>query len=86
MVFNAETYLGFLESRVAPAFRRRGALPVQDNASYHKDDDTWARFKKNRKWLEVYQLPPYSPEFNRTERLWQQASRPIEASERVHTA
>ena len=25
----------------------------------------------NRHWLEVYQLPPYSPELNPTERLWQ---------------
>jgi transposase len=70
-VFNAETYLAFLESRVARTFRRRGALLVQDNASYHKDGDVWAWFKENRNWLEVYQLPPYSPEFNPTERLWQ---------------
>jgi transposase len=27
--------------------------------------------KSNRHWLEVHQLPPYSPELNPTERLWQ---------------
>ncbi len=26
-------------------------------------------------WLEVYQLPPYSPEFNATERMWQHTRR-----------
>ncbi len=31
----------------------------------------WAWFKSNRHWLEVHQLPPYSPELNPTERLWQ---------------
>jgi len=28
------------------------------------------RFSENRRWLEVVQLPPYSPEFNATEPLW----------------
>ena len=52
-------------------YRRQGAILIQDNASYHKDADVWAWFKSNRHWLEVHQLPPYSPEFNPTERLWQ---------------
>lgn len=69
-VFNAETYLAFLRT-LAPHYRRRGAILVQDNASYHKDKDVWAWFADNRAWLEVHQLPPYSPQFNPTERLWQ---------------
>lgn len=69
-VFNARTYLGFLEEAISP-YRRRGAILVQDNASYHKDADVWAWFSRNRHWLEVCQLPPYSPQFNPAERLWQ---------------
>lgn len=69
-VFNADTYLAFLE-QLAPRYRRRGALLVQDNASYHKDAEVWAWFTRNRHWLEVHQLPPYSPEFNPAERIWQ---------------
>jgi transposase len=69
-VFNATTYLSFLE-QLAPRYRRRGAILVQDNASYHKQHEVWEWFKSNRRWLEVHQLPPYSPEFNPTERLWQ---------------
>lgn len=56
---------------IAPRYRRQGAILVQDNASYHKDGNVWAWFSANRQWLEVHHLPPYSPEFNPTERLWQ---------------
>lgn len=30
----------------------------------------WKWFKSHRHWLDVHQLPPYSPEFNPAERLW----------------
>src|SRR5260370_36915080 len=50
---------------------KRHEILIQDNASYHKDAEVWAWFKSNRHWLEVHQLPPYSPELNPTERLWQ---------------
>ncbi len=70
VVFNAMTYLWFLDE-FTRHYRRRGAILVQDNASYHKDHEVWAWFDANRHWLEVHQLPPYSPEFNPAERLWQ---------------
>ena len=69
-VFNATTYFHFLE-QLARRYRRRGAILIQDNASYHKDADLLKWFAANRHWLEVHQLPPYSPELNPTERLWQ---------------
>jgi transposase len=69
-VFNATSYLIFLE-QLARRYRRQGAILIQDNASYHKDADVWGWFQANRHWLEVHQLPPYSPELNPTERLWQ---------------
>ena len=62
--------MGFLE-QLARSYRRSGAILIQDNASYHKDGEVWKWFGSNRHWLEVHQLPPYSPEFNPTERLWQ---------------
>src|SRR3972149_9180940 len=37
-MFNADTYGGFLED-IARRFRRKGAVLVRDNASYHKDKD-----------------------------------------------
>lgn len=68
-VFNANTYLEFLEG-VVKRYRKKKIFYIQDNASYHKDSDVWDWFKDNRQWIEVYHLPPYSPEFNATERLW----------------
>lgn len=68
-VFNADTYLDFLV-RIARRYYPTPVLYIQDNASYHKDKNVWAWFKENRDWLEVYNLPPYSPELNATERLW----------------
>lgn len=70
-VFNATTYLEFLQRQIAPRYRRQGAILIQDNASYHKDARVWAWFGDNRHWLEVKPLPPYSPQFNPTERIWQ---------------
>ena len=69
-VFNADTYLAFLD-QLARSYRRQGAILIQDNASYHKHADVWTWFQSNRRWLEVHQLPAYSPELNPTERLWQ---------------
>ena len=43
---------------------------IQDNASYHKKPEVWDWFKAHRRQVEVLLLPPYSPEFNATERLW----------------
>jgi transposase len=71
-VFNAVTYLRFLDhfARTCRKSRIYRAHLIQDNASYHKDEDVWRWFGENRRWLTVHQLPPYSPEFNATERLW----------------
>ncbi len=68
-VFNAVTYLDFLE-QVARRYYPRRVIWIQDNASYHKDRDVWAWFAANRSWWTVVNLPAYSPELNATERLW----------------
>jgi transposase len=71
-VFNGHTYVNFLEKRMAPCFYRRGrkVIYIQDNASYHKEEEVQAWFESNRQWLEVQPLPAYSPEFNAAEPLW----------------
>jgi transposase len=43
---------------------------VHDNASYPKKQETYDWFRANRRYLEVFQLPPYWPELNATERVW----------------
>jgi transposase len=69
-VFNAQGHLGFLK-QLARSHCRQGAILIQDNASYHKNAEVWGWLGANRHWLQVHQLPPYSPEFNPAERLWQ---------------
>lgn len=70
--FNADTYMAFLDEVVLPAFYRRNhrVYLIQDNASYHKKPEVYSWFAKNRKRIEVYQLSPYSPELNATEKVW----------------
>jgi transposase len=52
------------------AISRLLELLRQDNASYHKKQETYDWFKANRRYVEVFQLPPYWPELNATERIW----------------
>jgi transposase len=68
-VFNAETYLRFLE-QLAKHYHGHQVFYIQDNASYHKDGQVWEWFKDNRRWIEVFNLPPYSPEDNAQEPVW----------------
>jgi transposase len=71
--FNAATYQSFVSEAVLPAFYRPGhrVYLIQDNASYHKKPEIYEWFAQERKRLEVFCLPPYSPQFNAQERIWQ---------------
>lgn len=68
-VFNSKTYIEYLEKILKSYFPRKVFL-IQDNASYHKDRDVWNWFSDHRKYLQVYNLPAYSPQFNALERIW----------------
>jgi hypothetical protein len=70
--FQWETYLAFVDQVLLPAFYRRGhrIYLIQDNASYHKKKEPWEYFSGHRRFLEVFQLPPYWPELNAQERIW----------------
>ena len=70
--FQWETYLAFVDQVLVPEFYRRGhrIYLIQDNASYHKKEETYEYFAKHRRYLEIFQLPPYWPALNATERIW----------------
>jgi len=59
-----ETYLAFVDQVLLPTFYRRGrrVYLIQDNASYHKKQETYQWFAQHRRHLEVFELPPYWPE------------------------
>ena len=71
-VFNASIYGAFLE-KIGKKFFKNGrkVYYIQDNASYHKGKEIKLWFKKNDKFIEVYELPPYCLELNATEGLRQ---------------
>jgi transposase len=70
--FNAETYLSFVDGVLLPHYyrRRHRVYLIQDNASFHKKPGVLEFFAKHSRQIEVFSLPPYSPDFNATERLW----------------
>jgi len=70
--FSVDTYISFLEDKVLKKLYRRNhrLFYIQDNASYHKAAQTYEWFKANRKRIEVYNLPPYFPQLNASERIW----------------
>jgi transposase len=71
-VFNAETYIDYLE-RTLRSYSPRKIYLIQDNASYHKDSTVWTWFSEHRKHMEVFNLPAYSPQLNAVERIWHHA-------------
>lgn len=70
--FQWETYLAFVDQVMLPSFYRRGhrVYLIQDNASYHRKRETYEWLAQHRRYVEVFQLPPYWPELNATERIW----------------
>lgn len=69
--FNYETYIEFLDYLVSKLYKKNHRIYlIQDNASYHKKQETYEWFSSNRKYIEVFNLPPYCPELNAVERVW----------------
>lgn len=70
--FQWETYLAFVEQVLVPTFYRRNhrVYLIQDNASYHKKQESRDWFAKHQRYIQVFPLPPYWPELNATERIW----------------
>jgi len=70
--FNSETYKTFIEENVLTNFYKKNhrVYYIQDNASYHKDKDLWVWLKAKQKYINVINLPPYSPELNAVETIW----------------
>jgi len=69
--FNHETYVEFIEIMLSHFYQKgRRIYLIQDNASYHKKAETYEWFNNHRKYIEVFNLPPYCPELNAAERIW----------------
>lgn len=71
---NAHFYLKFLEYIVSK-FHPYKIFLIIDNASYHKEERVTYWYQDNRKYIECWFLPPYSPEFNAMESIWRYTRR-----------
>jgi transposase len=68
-VFNAITFLAFLKELVRRI--RRKIFLIIDNGPCHNlaaEGKAWLANSRNR--IELFRLPPYSPEFNPIEGVW----------------
>lgn len=73
-VFNGHTFLSFLKHLVARS--RRKIFLVLDNGPCHNlkpEGKAW--LSANRHRIELFRLPPYSPEFNPIEGLWKETKK-----------
>jgi len=82
--FNAETFRIFLEKLILNANvgktkdgRIRKILLVLDNAKYHHAKILQDWLEEMSDLLELFFLPPYSPDLNAIERLWKKTRRNV---------
>ena len=68
-VFNALTFLGFLK-QVVRRSRRKLFLIIDNGPCHNLDADGKAWLGTNRHRIELFRLPPYSPEYNPIEGVW----------------
>ncbi|MEN8221249.1 MAG: IS630 family transposase [Pseudomonadota bacterium] len=66
--FNSNTYIDFLSSILSKT--RKPIVLIQDRASYHTSVAVQQFVSKHPNRLTVYNLPPYSPDYNPIEKVW----------------
>ena len=73
-VFNGDTFLIFLKQLVKRS--RRKLFLILDNGPCHNlKEDGKAWLGKNRHRIELFRLPPYSPNYNPTEGAWKETKK-----------
>ena len=68
-VFNAQTFLGFLK-HIVHRSRRKTFLVIDNGPCHNLDENGRAWLAKNHRRIELFRLPPYSPEYNPIEGVW----------------
>jgi transposase len=69
-IFNAETFLKFLKMVLKNRKRGKKLVLILDNARYHHATMIQPWLNRNKKWIKLIFLPPYSPDLNNIERVW----------------
>ena len=69
-MFEAQSFLAFLQGLLRRRARGRKMMLITDNAAYHRARGLAGWLRQHRDVLELLFLPPYSPELNPIERVW----------------
>jgi transposase len=69
-VFNGRTFLAFLKEIVARSKRRKIFLIIDNGPCHNLDARGRAWLDEHHHQIELFRLPPYSPEFNPIEGVW----------------
>lgn len=72
--FNTESFLKFIQ-RMVTHNKHRKVFLVLDNAKYHHSKDVRAWLEDNQDKIELFFLPPYSPNLNAQEHVWRVTKR-----------
>lgn len=75
IIFNAETFLIFLNNIVQSKKRGKKIVLILDNARYHHATMIQPWLNKNSHKIQLLFLPPYSPDLNNIERVWKMTRR-----------
>src|SRR6266516_4035761 len=74
-IFNAETFLLFLNKLMKSKKRGKKIILILDNARYHHATLIQPWLNKNKNKIQLFFLPPYSPDLNNIERVWKMTRR-----------
>ena len=69
-VFNAVTFLEHLIELIQYRTKKKKILLIVDNAKYHHAILLKPWLEENKRKIELFFLPPYSPELNPVELVW----------------
>ncbi len=73
-VFNGQSFLSFLHQLVARA-RRKTFLIIDNGPCHNLTDEGKQWLRRNRHRIELFRLPPYSPNLNPIEGAWKQTKK-----------
>ena len=82
---NSLTFSFFLEDLFAWLDPRKKYVLILDNASFHKTCVIKSLLEKNKAWINIEYLPPYSPELNPIETCWKVTKNAVTKSQHFKT-
>jgi len=68
--YNTEVFLAFLKELILHRKKGRKMIVILDNATWHHARLIRPWLEENKRYIELFFLPSYSPDYNHIERVW----------------